>query len=235
MEVVRIWVLLLPVLALLLAAPPAARADLAVLTGERILKVVDYRVLGDTVRLQLPSGGVLTLPLSRIERIVEDEVVPEPEPLPEPEFGHLFAFDETEAVPSTPFGALIHDAARRHQLHPRLVAAVVRAESAFDPYAISRKGARGLMQLMPATARRFGVPEEELFDPQRNLEAGSRYLRWLAERFAGDLPRILAAYNAGEATVDRYDGVPPFRETLSYIRRIYSTLGLTGADPGATP
>ena len=77
-----------------------------------------------------------------------------------------------------------------------------------------------------ATARRFGVTEERLFDPEENLEAGTRYLKWLRDRYADDLPRILAAYNAGEANVDRYGGVPPFRETRTYIERIYSTLGV---------
>ena len=106
-----------------------------------------------------------------------------------------------------------------------LVAAMVRAESAFDPLAVSRKGASGLLQLMPSTAQRFGVELQEIFDPARNLDAGVRYIRWLSERFDGDLALILAGYNAGEATVERYEGVPPYAETQTYIRRIYSALG----------
>jgi soluble lytic murein transglycosylase-like protein len=129
-------------------------------------------------------------------------------------------------VPATPFGEQIFAAAERHQVNPELIAALVRAESAFDPGAVSHKGAGGLMQLMPATARRFGLSEAERFDPERNLEAGTRYLRWLLDRFEGDVARALAAYNAGEGTVDRYGGVPPYRETRTYIRRIYSTLGM---------
>ena len=139
-------------------------------------------------------------------------------------------FDEGQQVPETPYGELIFAAAKRERLNPQLIAAMVRHESAFDPGAVSVKGARGLMQLMPATARRFGVETGDLFNPARNLEAGARYLKWLAGRFSEDLPRILAAYNAGEANVDRYNGVPPFRETRSYIRRIYGTLGVDG-DP----
>jgi soluble lytic murein transglycosylase-like protein len=103
---------------------------------------------------------------------------------------------------------------------------MVRAESGFDPHAVSVKGARGLLQLMPATAARFGVAEDSLFEPITNLGAGARYLGWLAERFAGELPLILAAYNAGEGMVDRYGGVPPFRETQDYLRRIYADLGI---------
>ncbi|MEM8930352.1 MAG: lytic transglycosylase domain-containing protein, partial [Acidobacteriota bacterium] len=85
-------------------------------------------------------------------------------------------------------------------------------------------------QLMPATAERFGVAPDETFDPAKNLDAGCRYLRWLADRFDDDLPRVLAAYNAGEGTVDRYGGVPPYRETRGYLRRIFRQLGL---DPPA--
>jgi soluble lytic murein transglycosylase-like protein len=124
---------------------------------------------------------------------------------------------------------MIHAAAERHGVNAGLVAALVRAESAFDPYAVSHKGARGLMQLMPATAKRFGVREHQIFEPDRNLEAGTRYLRWLLDRFDGDVVRALAAYNAGEGTVERYGGVPPFRETRDYIRRIYASLGVPEA------
>ena len=80
------------------------------------------------------------------------------------------------------------------------------------------------MQLMPATATRFGVAEDELFDPARNLEAGVRYLRWLIDRFDGDLPRVLAAYNAGEGAVDRFGGIPPYRETVTYVARVLDFL-----------
>jgi soluble lytic murein transglycosylase-like protein len=107
------------------------------------------------------------------------------------------------------------------------VAALIRAESAGNPRAVSRKGARGLMQLMPATAQRFGVRKDKLFDPKHNLEAGIQYLSWLVEQFQGDLAKILAAYNAGEQAVWRYAGIPPYRETKTYVRRIYSLLGLT--------
>ena len=82
------------------------------------------------------------------------------------------------------------------------------------------------MQLMPATAERFGVHHQELFDPVQNLEAGSRYLSWLVEQFPNDLAKVLAAYNAGENAVTRYGGVPPYRETRGYVRRIFANLGL---------
>jgi soluble lytic murein transglycosylase-like protein len=85
------------------------------------------------------------------------------------------------------------------------------------------------MQLMPATAERFGVYPDELYDPARNLEAGAKYLRWLADRFDNDLPKVLAAFNSGEGTVDRFRGVPPYRETREYLRRIYLELGLSSS------
>lgn len=136
-------------------------------------------------------------------------------------------FADGAQTPDTPFGDLIFESARRHGLNPELVAAVARAESVFDPEAESTCGARGLMQLMPATAERFGLLGEEILEPAGNVEAGVRYLRWLADRFDDEVHLMLAAYNAGEGTVERYGGIPPYRETRSYLRRIYADL----ADP----
>ncbi len=190
------------------------------------MKVDTFEVVGNQVLLGA-RGGQLRVPLLRIERILEDEVVvaePLPEP-PPPSFDPRF--DSVHQPPSTPFGAEIFAAARKHDLNPTLVAAVVRAESAFDAGAVSIKGAQGLMQLMPATASRFGLGPGEAFEPERNLEAGTRYLSWLLDRFDGEITYALAAYNSGEGTVDRYGGVPPYRETRNYLRRIFGTLGLS--------
>lgn len=227
-----LWLLPALLAAGLGAAASPARAELVVFEDGRFLKVAAYEVEGERIHLALAGGGVLKVPLSRIERVVDDEVVPAPAAaveLPAADAGLAWEFADGQTVPATPYGAQIFDAARRHAVNPALVAALVRAESAFDSYAVSRKGARGLMQLMPATARRFGLADRQIFDPERNLDAGARYLRWLLERFAGDVVRALAAYNAGEGTVDRYGGVPPFRETRDYIRRVYSHLGLAPA------
>jgi soluble lytic murein transglycosylase-like protein len=114
------------------------------------------------------------------------------------------------------------------------VAALIHVESAFNPRAVSRKGAYGLMQLLPATARRFGLTrKKDLFNPGKNLDAGVRYLKWLTQRFGGDVQKILAAYNAGEGTVERFGGIPPYRETQQYVRKIFSLLGFVSEDPPA--
>ncbi|HVS04236.1 MAG TPA: lytic transglycosylase domain-containing protein [Thermoanaerobaculia bacterium] len=215
-------------LSVLALAAGRAGAELVVLRGGAVLKVTAYEVGEEKARLELPSGGALTVSLLRIERIVADEVVAEPQPLPA--VAVTLAFRD-QPPPSVPYGEVIHAAARRHEVNPQVVAAMMRVESAHQPRAVSHKGARGLMQLMPATAARFGVGVDELFDPQRNVEAGVRYLRWLVDRFGDDPPRVLAAYNAGEGAVERYGGVPPYRETQGYVHRILVLLG--AGDAGA--
>jgi soluble lytic murein transglycosylase-like protein len=120
------------------------------------------------------------------------------------------------AVPSL-YDALIDDAARRHSVDPRLVKSVMLIESGFNPSAISRKGARGLMQLMPQTASQYGAIDA--FDPVQNVVAGARHLAYLLGVYGGNLPKSLAAYNAGEAAVERYGGIPPYPETQLYVRK----------------
>jgi soluble lytic murein transglycosylase-like protein len=120
------------------------------------------------------------------------------------------------ATPSL-YDGVIADAARSNAIDPKLVKSVVLIESAFNPAAVSRKGARGLMQLMPDTALRYGV--RNMFDPVENVSGGARHLAYLLGLYNGDLTRALAAYNAGEAAVARYGGVPPYDETRLYVRK----------------
>lgn len=129
--------------------------------------------------------------------------------------------------------AIIEEAADQHQIDPDLVRAIIQVESNFNPYAISPRGARGLMQLVPATARRFGV--RNAFDPRSNLDGGIRYLKYLMGMFEGDLQLSLAAYNAGEDAVARSRGVPPFRETRNYLRKITQIYPLRSAPSGSPP
>jgi soluble lytic murein transglycosylase-like protein len=121
----------------------------------------------------------------------------------------------------TKFAGAIAQAARRHELDPALLTAVVGQESGFRQRAISSAGAMGLMQLMPETARELGVRDP--FDPAQNLDGGAKYLRGLIDRYHGRLDLALAAYNAGPGAVDRYGGVPPYRETQSYVSNILAS------------
>jgi len=126
------------------------------------------------------------------------------------------------------FMLAINELAPKYDLDPALVLEVVRMESNFDPRARSHKGALGLMQLIPSTARRFGV--EDPLDPIQNLRGGMAYLRWLVKRFDGDLELALAGYNAGEAAVERHGGIPPYAETQAYVGRILKRYGKPDAD-----
>ena len=128
-----------------------------------------------------------------------------------------------EVLMRLPYGSQIWRAARKHEVDGLLVAAIIEAESGFTPDAVSPKGAVGLMQVLPSTGGRYGSPD--LLDPSTNLEAGTRYLSWLLREYDGDLERALAAYNAGPATVARYKGVPPFRETRRYVRKVLAIYG----------
>ncbi|HJZ95559.1 MAG TPA: lytic transglycosylase domain-containing protein [Candidatus Solibacter sp.] len=121
---------------------------------------------------------------------------------------------------AVPFGGLIHDKARKYDVDPALVAAVVETESRFKTRARSQVGATGLMQLMPRTGRWMGA--NNLYDPEQNVEAGTKYLRYLNQRFDGNLKKTIAAYNAGEGNVRRYNGIPPFNETRSYVKKVMS-------------
>jgi len=116
------------------------------------------------------------------------------------------------------FDNLIYHTTQRHSVDYALVMAVIHAESFFNPDATSVKGAAGLMQLMPATAHRYGI--DDRYNPSQNVDAGVRYLRDLLQRYAGDIRKALAAYNAGEDAVDRYRGIPPFEETRDYVRKV---------------
>ena len=117
-----------------------------------------------------------------------------------------------------PYLPLIHESAQRFNLDPDLVKAVIQIESHFNPRALSSKGCMGLMQLHPDTARRFGV--SDAFDPAQNIRGGVQYLRFLTDHFKGNLPLVLAAYNAGENAVIRHQGIPPYRETQQYVRKV---------------
>jgi soluble lytic murein transglycosylase-like protein len=226
-------------LLLLLASPPAA-GTLVVFEDGRHLRVASYEVVGgDRLTVGLVGGGSMTIPLDIVERIVDDEYE-RPAPVPEGAEGRasepfrasprsVRVFSESLAPSSGisfshPFSSQILEAAKQHRIDPALLAAIIRVESNFVARAVSRKGARGLMQLMPATARRLGVTRP--FDPRDNIRGGAAYLAELAERFGEtNAELILAAYNAGENAVEEFGGVPPYRETRDYVKRVLALWG----------
>jgi len=179
-----------------------AWAEIAVLTNGQTLKVSGHRVEEETVFLALKGGGEVGTPREQVAGFVPDEVLDE--------VGPTASRAELEALAA--------DVARKHGIDPALVLAVASVESGFKPTAVSRKGAQGLMQLMPATAKALGV--EDAFDPATNLDGGSRYLAELLTLYGGDLTKALAAYNAGPGAVSRHRGVPPYRETRAYVKKV---------------
>jgi hypothetical protein len=184
-------------------AAPASRAEYIVLRSGQRLTVTGYQILGDKYHLQM-KGGTVDVPADQVVAIEPEDVFT---PVPHVE------------VSQEPFGNLISAAAKRYSVDADLITSVIAAESNFDPKAISRRNARGLMQLLPATATHLGV--KNIFDPRENIDAGTHYLSDLLVLYKNDLALALAAYNAGPDRVQRYgQRVPPFAETISYIRRV---------------
>ena len=189
-------------LTLLLLAAPALRAEYVVLRSGQRLTVTGYQLLGDKYRLQMAGGSV--------EIAADDVVAIEPE--------DVFTPLPAAVAPQPLYRDLVETAAKRYNVDADLITSVIAVESNFDPKAVSRKNARGLMQLLPETAARLGV--QNIDDPQENIDAGTRYLRELLQKYNNDLVLTLAAYNAGPERVQQYGHVPPFAETISYVRRV---------------
>ena len=196
-----------------LAAP--ARADLVFFASGRSLSVKGHRIDGESLVLTLRGGGEIVCERSVIARIAPDEVpYPEPEVGLKPDTTTITTESDTTAVPL--YAEIIDKVAAEQGVDAKLVRAVIQVESAYREHARSRKGAMGLMQLMPDTARQYRVADP--YDPKANIEAGIKHLKSLLERFP--LALALAAYNAGEAAVARFRGVPPYGETRDYVSRV---------------
>jgi hypothetical protein len=207
------------------ASATSLRAELIVFSDGRVTKAVGYAVDGDEVEVRLRGGGSYRVDVSLVERIVEDEVEVSEVEVRSVGSDEKVAYDlsykdERKPLFSSAYDAIIQAEAKKHGVDAALVSAVIRAESNYEPRALSRKGARGLMQLMPATAKRLEVRKP--FDPASNVAGGVRYLKELAERFHHRPELVLAAYNAGERAVETYGGVPPYRETIGYVKKILS-------------
>jgi transglycosylase-like protein with SLT domain len=211
----RSVVLAVSAIALLAVARPA-RAELVFFSSGRTLSVKSHRVEGDTVVLMLRGGGEIVCDGSVVSRIAPDEV-PYPEDAPPPTTPQPASVTSDAA----PYSAIIDRVAAEHGVEPKLVRAVIQVESGYQERARSPKGAMGLMQLMPATARQYAVTDP--YDPVANIEAGIAHLKSLLDRFPTAL--ALAAYNAGEAAVLRFHGIPPYPETRDYVSRILKLVG----------
>lgn len=206
--------------AIVLSAVPA-RAELAFFASGRSMSVKAHRTEGASLVLMLRSGGEIICDPSVIARIVPDEV-PYPEPEPAAAVADGAGAEGLGGAPQAArYAEIIDKVSAANGVDPKLVRAVIQVESAYQRRARSRKGAMGLMQLMPATARQYGVADP--YDPESNIEGGIKHLKMLLKR----LPRALAlaAYNAGEAAVQRFGGIPPYPETRAYVSRILTLAG----------
>jgi soluble lytic murein transglycosylase-like protein len=194
------------------------RAEYFVTRGGQRLHVNGYQLLDDKYRLQIEGGFV--------EMQADEVVAIEPE--------DVFVSAPPVAAAKGPFRDLIEAAASRYNVDAELIASVIAAESNFEPKAISRRNARGLMQLLPETAARLGV--RNIFDPAENIDAGTRYLSDLLARYKNDLALTLAAYNAGEQAVRRYQlSIPPFPETQEYVKLVRQFYALYRPPPAVSP
>jgi len=215
----QIRVVLLCAGVVLLAIANALAGDIAILNNGFAIRHDHRIVMGEITRLYTSADDssfteVATADIASFEK----DLTPPP---PAPPLSFPSTAPSRAVVPPPPavdLNQVVNSASDTYHLDPDLVNSVIRAESGFNAHAVSPKGARGLMQLMPPTANALGV--NNAFNPQENVGGGSKYLRELLERYNFDLVKALAAYNAGPERVDRYNGVPPFRETRAYVTRI---------------
>jgi soluble lytic murein transglycosylase-like protein len=209
-------------LALALFLAPTLRAEYVVLRSGQRLSVTGYQIVGDKYRLQM-NGGFVEVPVSEVLAIEPEEV-----------FTPIIVPVKPAALgANAQFGQFIQAASKRFHVDADLISSVIAIESNYNPKAVSRKNARGLMQLIPGTASRFGV--QNIFDPRENIDAGTRYLGELLHRYDNDLILALAAYNAGPQRVGKYGRVPPFPETMSYVRRVKRSYDQRKVPPPAAP
>src|ERR1035441_3233931 len=219
--------------AVALLARPATGAELAILRNGFTIRHEHRLMMGTTTRLYLAAddSNFTDVPTEEITGYEKDLSLPVPVPPPPPANSRAsiavpsasakseFAKSGTaKSAPAPPLNEVVNLASAAYHLDPDMVNSVIHAESGFNAHAVSPKGARGLMQLMPGTANQLGV--NDAFDPASNVAGGSKYLRELLEQYNFDLVKALAAYNAGPKRVDQYRGVPPFRETRAYVARI---------------
>jgi Transglycosylase SLT domain len=232
-----------------LAAVSATAADVAHLRNGQTIDVSGYRMDGERIVLLLQGGGELSVPATHVLAIERKEAAgpSDPPQAPAGVSGERLTAPSETVTPSEvvlppagaaeppvvlPAGSVPDRAtvrqigtriARKYDVDERLVLAVIEVESRYDTFAISPRGAIGLMQLMPETAVRFAVRNP--YNPVENIDGGVRYLKQLLERYSGQKRLALAAYNAGEEAVERFSGIPPYRETVLYVNRVLRAFG----------
>lgn len=224
------------ILALGLIAPAAHATDLVVFEDGRGVRVSGFTFADGVARLSLESGGELGVPASSIAAIERAIDADDPKPVEDAAraaeaavlVDDLRAHEKWRQAAGR-YADVLAAAADRNALDRALLAAVAKVESNFNPYAVSPKGACGILQLMPQTAKRFGV--KNVFDVTQNINAGAQYLRWLLDRFEGRVDLALAGYNAGEGAVDRHRGIPPFAETEWYVIKVLDRATRTAQSP----
>jgi soluble lytic murein transglycosylase-like protein len=208
-------IVLLLLALMFLASVRQASAELLFFAGDRTMSVKSHRFEGDQIVVSLRGGGEMTFDRAVVIRIAPDEV---PFDDAEPGTAALAGKAAPRLLENTIYDTLILQAAALHGVPANLVKAVIQTESAYQSLARSPKGAMGLMQLMPKTAKQYQAKNP--YDPRANIEAGVTYLRTLLDRF--ELPLAIAAYNAGEDAVRRFGGIPPFPETQDYVKKVLS-------------
>ena len=201
-----------------------AQAEIVFFNTGRNLSVASHRVEGDKMVMAMRGGGEMTLDASLVSRIEPDEVpYPETPAAPPADAAPLAAAIPNLRLEPTPrFDPIVEKVAKEQGVDATLVRAVIQVESGWDSRARSRSGAMGLMQLMPQTAKQYGVTARRLYDPRANIEAGIKHLKSLLDHLP--LHLALAAYNAGEGAVQRFRGVPPYPETQKYVSTILALL-----------
>jgi hypothetical protein len=208
---------LFALIALAIATP--ASAELIFFSEQRSMSVASHRFEGDRVIVALRGGGEMSFDRALIAKITADEV-PYTDVTTETKPHAMPVVAGRGLAGKTAYDPIIESAATKHDVDARIVKAVIQVESAFRPRARSSKGAMGLMQLMPKTARQYQARNP--YDPTSNIDAGTKYLKRLLNEF--ELPLALAAYNAGEGAVRRFGGIPPYAETQAYVTRILGLL-----------
>ena len=209
---------LLSLIVLAIATP--ASAELIFFSEHRSMSVASHRFEDDRIIVSLRSGGEMSFDRALIVKIAPDEVPYPDADTAEPQEAAVPVAASRRLASTTAYDPMIESAATRHDVDARIVKAVIQVESAFQPRARSPKGAMGLMQLMPKTARQYEARNP--YDPASNIDAGTQYLKRLLAEF--ELPLALAAYNAGEAAVRRFGGIPPYAETQAYVARVLGIL-----------